>query len=450
MRLKAASVRQHRAQLSKTWWPVLLSVILAVLFILSLCRHSFVGSLPGIRLRQLGESEEEEADDAPKPSSPDFTELCHALGEWIPGSFPGGGPRESPDLVQAVLASIEVEADLGVDATPGPSALVAFDTGLEASVSHTSLRRLLLEEDLEEEGRAGPSSKIARTHGSPAFVQTPPSQSMPPGVEGSATGQMLPVQPSAFPASVDLLYDVFLAGQQPTTSSSTAPAIEEGPSASSETPGAAAALVPQGDPPRKHPFVRLPALKPGVTPLQFSPNQIKDTARAPRELCAILSAMRVLFLKPELDLPDTYSLVIKAQDLARLAYARMTIDVSSFKPIRAADYMARRFMTLWSLYSASQVLKQDWIQQPWWQELVDRIPTHYSPRRGRRSLELEYNFRLILDLIAAINRLKSGISIPDNVVIDLKRRIFCLPTPPGRFKSPLWDPWRSDDQEPSD
>ncbi|KAL8444068.1 hypothetical protein Emag_005721 [Eimeria magna] len=101
---------------------------------LSLCHHPFGVSSPGIRLRQLGESESEEDDDLPMPSSPDLTEICYALGEWIPEPPSAGGPRASPDLVQAVLATLEAEVESKTGAATGPSALVTFDSDLEGSL----------------------------------------------------------------------------------------------------------------------------------------------------------------------------------------------------------------------------------------------------------------------------------------------------------------------------
>ncbi|KAL8269197.1 hypothetical protein Esti_006878 [Eimeria stiedai] len=436
--------------------------------------HDFGSSMPGIRLRRLGESESEEEGDLPIPPSPDLAELCYSVGDWTPDfpshggpraspdlveavlasvdwtpDFPShGGPRASPDLVEAVLASVEAEDESGGEAASQP-ALATFDSSVGAFVSGTGVKRLLPEEDLNDAESPGPNSKIPRTQSPTTVEQTSSPESVQVGDEECQTGEIPSAQPSRGPAVEDSQSTVSGAARQPSTSSSTVPALDEGASTSLGASGRLAPLVHERDPPQKHPFVRLPVLQPGVEAPQFSPHCLKHTDHAPRELCLILRIMRELFLGKGLDLTDASNLVCRSQELARLAYAGMTGDVSRFKPLKAVEYLGRRFMVLWYLYSASQVVRQDWTKQSWWRELADRIPSQYSPQWRRRSNSLEWNHRLILDLSDAIEQLKSGNPLPDHVVVDLKRRIFCLPSSPGRFRAPSWDPWRDDDRESS-
>ncbi|KAL8269218.1 hypothetical protein Esti_006857 [Eimeria stiedai] len=419
---EAASFGQHGPPSLKTWWPVLLSVVLAVLFTLSLCYHSFGSSLSGTRLRQLGESENEEDGDLPIPPSPDLAELCYSLGDWTPDfpshggpraspdlveavlasvdwtpDFPShGGPRASPDLVEAVLASAEAEDESGDEAASQP-ALATFDSSLGAFVSGTGVKRLLPEEDASEAEGPGPSSKVARTQSPTTVEQTSSPEPVHVGDEECQTGQMPSAQPAAGPPVEDPQSTVFETACQPSTSSSTVPALDEGASTSLGASGRLAPLVHERDPPQKHPFVRRPVLQPSVEAAQFSPHCLKHTYHAPRDLCLILRIMRELFRKKEISLACAYNLVCRAQELARLAYASMTVDVSRFKPVRAVEYLGRRFMALCD----------------------------------------------------AIEQLKSGNPLPEDVVVDLKRRILCLRNSPSRFKVSSWDPWRDDDRESS-
>ncbi|KAL8430599.1 hypothetical protein ACSSS7_005818 [Eimeria intestinalis] len=450
-RWKAASSDQRGASVLKLWGALLLSLIFAVLFMRPLCHRNFESSLAGARLRRLGEKEHEGEGDVPRPTSPDLAELCFALGEWIPNPPSSGGTRESPSLVEAVLAELEAELESGSESASSPPAVGTLDSDLGTSVSGTCLKRLRSE---EERGQAeslfpDPSSKVARTHSSASVEQQLPSQSqlVHPSDKESRTGQLPLVQPSAGFTLFFPQYVVFQAADQPSTSSSALLASAGGASASSGP--ASWPTVPGSDtvPLGKHPFVRLPVLRPGVEPPQISPEWIKYGDFVPSKPCYILRHMRELFLEPELGSLGASKLVRAAQELARHAYVRMTVDVSRFKPNRAADYMARRFMVLWSLYSASQVLRQDWSSQSWWRELMDRIPCRYCPQWRPHTIELGWNERLALELSEAIQKLKNGEPLPDSVVIDLKRKIFCLPESPFRFKSPWWDLWRDDDSK---
>ncbi|KAL8448503.1 hypothetical protein Emed_003683 [Eimeria media] len=158
---------------------------------LSLCHFPLRSStLPGIRVRRLGESDTEEQDDVPMPQFAELAELCHLLGDWTP-SFPSaGGPRASPDLVEAVLASVEAEAASGEGVASSPSALEIFDSDVKPSMSATGLKRLRFYEDTDEGDSAGTGSKRARTDSSIAIEERrSSSQSVHPGDEANATLQ---------------------------------------------------------------------------------------------------------------------------------------------------------------------------------------------------------------------------------------------------------------------
>ncbi|KAL8444434.1 hypothetical protein Emag_005529 [Eimeria magna] len=445
---QAASSGQRRAPLLKTLGAVLLSVMLAVLLMHSLCHSSFRRSLPGSEVRRLGESGSEEDLDVPRPDSPDFTELCHALGEWSPDSPLPGERRASLDLVEAILAGVEEEEESGNEAALSPPPVLTFYSDPRILVSGAGLKRSRGEDDWDEAESPdpSPSSKIARMH-SPTGVEQTSLQSLHPGDGETKTGQMSSVHPPTGSAS-DVPQDIgLLTSHRPTASSSTVPALDEGASTSSGASELAVTLVPEGHSPQAHPFVRLPPLQPGVESPQLSLELIKQADFAPHKHCFILRTMRELFLKPELDRTDALTLVCLAQDLARYAYAGLSRDVSGLKPNRAAEYLARRFMVVWSLYAAAQTLHHDWPNLPWWQAIADNVSTRYSPLEKRRTLKPESNNCLVLDLINALEKLKSGIPVPEDVVIDLKRRIFCSPDSPSRFKTAWWDPWRDDDRE---
>ncbi|KAL8445377.1 hypothetical protein Emed_005644 [Eimeria media] len=358
---------------------------------------------------------------------------------------PQRDPRASPDLVEEFLASLVAEAESVGEASTSPSAVQTFEGDQGAPVSSTGFKRLRSEEgDEVESSDSGPSSKMPRTHG-PTGVEQTSFHSVHSGDEGTVTGQMSSVEPTFDSGSEGSPGVVFVGSPRPTTSSSTAPTLDQGASTSSGASGLAVTSVSEGDSPREHPFARIPRLQPGVEPPQLSLKWIKTEENLSHKLCFTLRGMRELFLKPELDRTDAIKLVCLAQELATQAYSTMSQDVSHYMPARAIEYIARRFLVMWSLHAASQALHQDWPNEPWWREVVDKISSQYTFLSGRRYHKTEAYTSLIDDLRFAIEKLKRGEPLPAEVVIDLKRRIFCLPNSPSRFTTSWWDPWRKDD-----
>ncbi|KAL8435081.1 hypothetical protein ACSSS7_002671 [Eimeria intestinalis] len=237
---------------------------------------------------------------------------------------------------------------------------------------------------------------------------------------------------------------------QPPASLSSGPVSQKEASTSSGATWSGAASMTGSNPSRKHPFVRLPTLKPGVQPPQFVPLLVEMTAGSLRSHCSSLREIRRLFLKEELNLEEARQLVSHAEDVARHAYAYMTNDLIHVSPAKAAEALSRRFMVWWTLLSASQVLGADWQNQSWWKELALKVPTRFFARHDWVPRGLDFNYRLIEDLSEALEKLKSGRPLPDELVIDLKRRIFCSPHSPSHLKIPSWDPWRDDDRTSSE
>ncbi|KAL8448505.1 hypothetical protein Emed_003685 [Eimeria media] len=331
--------------------------------------------------------------------------------------------------------------------------VVAHQPGMEALVSGTVLRPVIYEGSPDVEGIWASSWKVGSGENPPsvggAQGTTSSSVHVSVGDEQSQISQAASLQPSSAFTPVHPPYTFIPVAPQPTTSFSSVPVLEERASTSSSgaaRPEAASSVL-ESDPPRKHPFVRLPKLQPGVEPRQFSPWVLQFGSIAAESHHRALVSMRELFLKPELDAADAAKLLLIAEHLAVHACAKMTSDVSLLTPTEAVDPLSRRFLVLWSLHAASQVLKQDWTKQSWWRELVDKIPSHYSRGVPRARRSVKWVCQLIADLCEAINKLKAGDSLPESVVIDLKRRIFCSPHSPRGLRYLAWDLWRRDDRE---
>ncbi|KAL8448492.1 hypothetical protein Emed_003672 [Eimeria media] len=215
--------------------------------------------------------------------------------------------------------------------------------------------------------------------------------------------------------------------------------------------GPAASLPPPGPPGGgsgpQHPFVRLPRLEPGVKPRQFSPSTMRSASWASRQNTHLLTTMRDMFRKPQLNQVEAEDMVFSAERLAAHAFYFMQDKVEELSPFEASGRLGRKFMFLYYLLRASHVLNQDWPFQPWWRELMDNIPHeyHFVWEHDRRTSR--FIVRLANDLSDAMGMIKNGVLPPPNVITSLKRRLFCKPQSPFVFRWTTWDPWREDDED---
>ncbi|KAL8444064.1 hypothetical protein Emag_005717 [Eimeria magna] len=379
-------------------------------------------------------------------------ELCLELGAWSPSDPSPGGGRSSPVLVDAFFTSLDqsVAQPPAQTSTPG-----AAPTHRELLLAQPKAgeKRPLDEEEFDDE--AGPSWKAARTHAQAGAMQASSSQLVHFGsLEPEASSQPSPEQLTlADPLSF-----------QPSSSSTvphlmqTAPVRQpaEPASASSEvgfllSAGPGAGLLPPQQPEADlgppHPFVRLPRLKPGVRPRQFMASTMRLACFASRRHCDILSKIRRLFRLSQLNEVEAGSLLSCAEELAAQAYYGLQDKSRGSSPFFAAARLGRKFLVIYYLLRASQVLGQQWPSELWWGELMERIPHQYFFVWSRDRRASVFSASLANDLSRAIALLKSGIFPSPRVIIQLKRRLFCMPESPIKLKEKVWDPWRQDDEE---
>ncbi|KAL8444066.1 hypothetical protein Emag_005719 [Eimeria magna] len=399
-----------------------------------------------------GRGRSEDAGDVTGPPSPDFSELCLELGAWSPSDPSPGGARYSPLLVDAFFTSLDqsIAQPPAQTSTPG-----AAPTPRELLLAQPKAgeKRPLNEEEFDDE--AGPSWKAARTHAQAGAMQASPSQLVHFGSwEPEASSQPSPEQLTlADPLSF-----------QPSSSSAvshlmqTAPAHQPAEPASASTEvgfllsaGPAAGLPPpqrpEADLGPRHPFVRVPRLKPGVRPRQFMASTMRSASLASRRHCHVLVRIRELLRESQLGNTGAHNLVYYAEELATNAYHTMQDTIEDLSPVVAATRLGRRFLVIYCLLRASQVLGQKWPSESWWSELMARIPHRYFFAWERGPRASAFNASLANDLSRAIALLKSGIYPPPRVIIQLKRRLFCMSESPVIFKEKVWDPWRRDDEE---
>ncbi|KAL8448502.1 hypothetical protein Emed_003682 [Eimeria media] len=407
-------------------------------------------TIPGhkaVLLPSGGDEESEDTGDESGPPSPDFTEFCLELGAWSPSHPLPGDPRSSPGLVQSFFQSLDQTAGQP-PAQPPPPTAAPTPTQLLLAPPKAGDKRPLEEE--EGDAPPGPSWKVAKT------VHAPATQFMYPGSlqQPQASFQPIPWQLTPFdpfslqpPSSSTVPYLVQPAPvPQPAPSTSAPSQAAAFPSA-----GPAASLPPPGPPEGGlgplHPFVRLPRLEPGVQTREFSPSAMRSASWASRQNSHLLTAMRIMFRKPLLNDMEAENMVFYSEKLAAHAYHFMQDNIEHFSPFEAVNRLGRRFLILYYVLRASQVLGQDWPHQTWWPELMEKIPHGYyfiweDDRRASHFI-----CDLANDLSVAVGMIKNGVLPPPNAVISLKRRLFCMHDSPSLYRAKTWDPWRQDDEE---
>ncbi|KAL8269336.1 hypothetical protein Esti_006741 [Eimeria stiedai] len=365
----------------------------------------------GMQRRRLADGGEESEDtgDVTGPSSPDLIDLCFELGAWTPSDPLPGNPRSSPVTVESYFTSLDQSSEQPVAQTSRPAVVPGLEELLLVEPS-AGKKRPLDDDDSDDEAATGPSWKVARTRSASAAGQ------------GSSSQLVIAASTSALPSL----------GEAASTSSEPAA-------------GAAPSQVLGSGPSLQHPFSRRPTVEPGVRPREFLATAITSAHLAPRLHWHTLTKMRVLFRKPHLSGTDANNLLCFAEELARNAFHCMGDEVQGLSPSEAVGRLGRKFLVIYYLFSASQVLGQNWPTQEWWRDLMGRIPHNYFDRqRGRRVSS--FKAALAEDLSSAITQLKSGVCPGGSVIIDLKRRLFCTRESPKRFRDKAWDPWRRDDE----
>ncbi|KAL8435084.1 hypothetical protein ACSSS7_002674 [Eimeria intestinalis] len=388
-----------------------------------------------------GGEESEDAGDEAGPPSPDFSQLCLELGAWSPSEPLPGQSRPSPVFVEGFFASLDQSATQSPAQTSPPTAAQTLKE-LLLHESRAKTKRPWDEEDediSDDESSPGPSWKVARTRAPAPLAQpgpglrTPAQASHPVSFQPPISGTVSQ-PPHTGPAH-------HLAAST-SASSDVATASSAGPVTGPPQPQRL-----EGGGPPQHPFVRFATLHPGVTTTRpFMPSTMRSGFIAPRRQCNTLVKMREILRKRYLDRRDAHNLVHLAEQLASHAYHFMQDQPGDLSPYFATARLGRKFMVLLYLLRASVALDQDWPSQSWWGELMQRVPHafHIDVERDRRASP--FHCRLANDLSTALAKLKTGVFPSSRTIVDLKRRLFCVPQSRDTFKERVWDPWRQDDE----
>ncbi|KAL8271090.1 hypothetical protein Esti_005007 [Eimeria stiedai] len=368
----------HGTSLHRLKSTLLIQVmVVGLLLAISFCMQRPRGSLrKGMQRRRLagGGEDSEDGDDEGGPPSPDLINLCLELGTWTPSYPSPGNPRSSPAMVESYLTTLEQSVEQPL-AQPSPPATAPSLRQLLLAGQRSGDKRPLDDGDSDDEAAPGPSWKVARIRA--------------PSVSGQGSSSQTAASSSALPSSGGLV------------------STPSGPSA-----GVAPPQAPGSGPHPQHPFVRLPALAPGLGQIEAN------------------------------------ELVSHAQFLANHAYHWMRSEVEGLRPAVAVVRLGRRFMVMCSLFRASEALGQGWLSQAWWGELMDRIPIRYFYDVDKQSRAYAFYAELAMELSAALQVLRNGERLSNETIVDLTRKLICIADSPFRADS-RWEPWRQDDLESS-
>ncbi|KAL8440889.1 hypothetical protein Emag_007646 [Eimeria magna] len=197
-----------------------------------------------------------------------------------------------------------------------------------------------------------------------------------------------------------------------------------------------------------HPFVRLPAVRPGISVTPIDPQDILTCPGAPRLSTGLLGLMRGLFAKPELDASDARALILTAGYLVKFVQRRLTLELTNPHNAHVIRHVGLFFMVADAVVAAYHAVGFQPASFSWWSTFTEAFPTSHqvrSPSKYSRK-STHFNFKLLKGLIGALNIYKTGSRPPVQTVLQLKRMLLCSTYSLAYFKARRWNPWREDNK----
>ncbi|KAL8446453.1 hypothetical protein Emed_004907 [Eimeria media] len=199
----------------------------------------------------------------------------------------------------------------------------------------------------------------------------------------------------------------------------------------------------------EHAFSRLPRVK-GGDPSAYSPliNPLSAISSnpTPNIQARLLKKLRTMLAQEELSADQMRDLAA----LTERVLNHLTFNETEELPVcpsLAVATLGFRFILLDITVSSLQLLGVP-RSGPWWDHVVSRIPDQYNRSFTRwKEDRAKFNVDLMIRLTASIRILKSGERPEPNVLVHIKRCLFCCRRSPIRFLNPGWDRWREDDRD---
>lgn len=137
-----------------------------------------------------------------------------------------------------------------------------------------------------------------------------------------------------------------------------------------------------------------------------------------------------------------------AERLLRFAAQWHPTQLEGTPPYNAIQHAARRFLVVDGLWNICVVVGPKMNRNQWW----ERLMAHVSVPQSLASYPLPdgsyVDWRPFLALLRhALEDFRQGKRPSPEVIVALKRMIFCDPKFHVRFRERPWDPWRRDDED---
>ncbi|CDI75847.1 hypothetical protein, conserved [Eimeria praecox] len=303
--------------------------------------------------------------------------------------------------------------------------------------------------------RSGLKRRVERSKGKhpeldpDSWLDAPVGTDMSPEGQGQSQSSSPRKRSSNLPAPVSLAASHVPAGDakqraaSQSSSKASASGAGEAPAAASR-PETAAAV--QADWVCKHPYVHLPVLAEGVVPplIQLSASNFEQSKGS--SVRDILLPFRFLLKKQALSQIDSNFLVGYVQELASASAARARATKRMRRALHGVVTIGLQFLVLDAIVSALHVLGVSPPSCSWWKAFTECFDTdyRYPEPRVRQQDSARVNIDLANRMLTAMSTYKEGIRPNIEEVIDIKRILFFSPHAPLRFRSPNWDPWRTD------
>ncbi|KAL8446457.1 hypothetical protein Emed_004911 [Eimeria media] len=199
----------------------------------------------------------------------------------------------------------------------------------------------------------------------------------------------------------------------------------------------------------EHPFSRLPRVPrgdPSAYSSFFSPQRAISDGGSPMAKSPFLREVSTLLAQDEVPPDQMRHVASLAERLVSHLMFNETRQPQDW-PAYAVEVLGFRFLLLDMTVCTLQLLGVP-CSGAWWEKMVSRIPDeNIRPFTKWKEKLPKFNVNLMTRLTAAIRMLKAGRRPHRNVVVHLKRCLFCSKLSPIRFLRPVWDPWRQDDRD---
>lgn len=168
--------------------------------------------------------------------------------------------------------------------------------------------------------------------------------------------------------------------------------------------------------------------------------------------------IRTILKKAVMSTRDVDILKSAVENIAAYVFHHMQASVEGRTPSRAVRRLAHTLLMLDAMFAACEAVGPKAHRERWWPTLMQKIETRFSASSSSLVTFAAFsdaasdaaktallNNELAKNINLAINTYKAGVRPPADVLVPLKRQIFCGSI--AAFMIARWEPWRQDDRD---